>query len=82
MRNEQPCASTVEAHMQQVQTERPQQHLVEVLDRISDGCFAVDHQWQITFVNTSLEQTLTIRRNEVLRRNLWELYPHLKATEF
>lgn len=68
--------------MQHTAINKHHQNLVEVLDRIADGCFAVDHQWQVTFVNCSLERTLNIRREDVLYRNLWELYPHLRATEF
>lgn len=58
------------------------QSLLEVLDRISDGFFAVDRQWQISFVNRTLENSLHIRREDYLHRNLWDCYPHLKGMEF
>ena len=82
VKSRQSYASPTESLMQAISIDIPHQELIEVLDRISDGCFAVDHQWQITFVNRSLERTLGIQRQEVLYRNLWEVYPYLKASEF
>ncbi|RYG27539.1 MAG: PAS domain-containing protein, partial [Chitinophagaceae bacterium] len=34
--------------------------LQQILERISDGIFAVDHHWRITYMNHSLETMLSV----------------------
>jgi PAS domain S-box-containing protein len=56
--------------------------LMEVLDRISDGFFAVDHDWRIIYINRTLEKWLSIRREDFLDRQLWSSYPTLNGTTY
>jgi len=54
----------------------------EMLERISDGFFALDNTWQITYMNRYFENMYAIRREDFLCRNLWEVYPSLIGTVY
>lgn len=60
----------------------PRLPLAEVLNRISDGFFAVDQDWQITFVNRILITKLSRTSNELVGRILWSVYPELRGTRY
>jgi PAS domain S-box-containing protein len=60
----------------------PASELTDVLERISDGFFAVDHQWRISYVNRRIEALLSIERDDYLHRSLWERFPTLLGTVF
>jgi PAS domain S-box-containing protein len=47
------------------------------LERIGDGFVEVDNEWTITYWNSSSERLLDRSRDEVVGRNLWEMYPHV-----
>lgn len=56
--------------------------VLETLEAMIDGYFAVDAQWRFTYVNASGERMLKRQRSELLGRALWEVYPHARGTEF
>src|SRR5689334_18722614 len=60
----------------------PAGEITDVLERITDGFFAVDHQWRITYVNQRIGAILSIRREDYLHHNLWERFPTLLGTMF
>jgi PAS domain S-box-containing protein len=47
----------------------------EVLERITDGFYAVDNHFTITYWNRKSEHWLNVERELVLGRNLWEVFP-------
>jgi PAS domain S-box-containing protein len=53
-----------------------------MLDCLSEGFFAIDRQWQITYINRWLEEKLIIKREDYLGRDLWECFAHLQGTEY
>ena len=53
-----------------------------ILESISDGFFAVNTQWEFTYLNRQAEHVLGHRRAEVLGRTLWSVYPGLAGSEF
>lgn len=46
-----------------------------ILDSIHDGFVAFDHQWRYTYVNRSASEMLGKSPEEMLGKNLWELWP-------
>lgn len=46
-----------------------------ILESITDGFFAVDNDWIVTYFNREAERILALQRNEVIGRNLWEVFP-------
>lgn len=53
-----------------------------ILDRIGDGFFAVDHNWITTYWNTAAERSLGMSRDEILGQCLWSKYPEVKQLGF
>ena len=46
-----------------------------ILESISDGFAAFDRQWRCTYVNDKATELSRISREEILGRNVWELFP-------
>ena len=50
-----------------------------ILDSISDGFLALDHDWQFTYLNLAASRLMG-PKEEILGRNQWELYPDTLGT--
>ncbi len=53
-----------------------------VLESIQDGFFAVDKDWNITYINEEMKKTWGMPDAELIGFNLWELHPDARGTEF
>ncbi|WP_245886872.1 SpoIIE family protein phosphatase [Kineococcus xinjiangensis] len=49
--------------------------LARVLETMSVGYASYDRQWLITYVNAEAERLIGMSREDVLGRNVWELFP-------
>ncbi|MET3291170.1 UNVERIFIED_CONTAM: two-component system sporulation sensor kinase A [Brevibacillus sp. OAP136] len=47
----------------------------EILDRITDGFFAVDERWCFTYVNSEATRLLFRSREDLLGKNVWGEFP-------
>ncbi|MCU1456004.1 MAG: hypothetical protein JWL73_96 [Actinomycetia bacterium] len=63
-------------------THAAEARVAEILETVSDGYFAVDDEWHLTYVNRRSEEIWHQDRSVLLGRNLWEKYPELLGTEF
>jgi PAS domain S-box-containing protein len=52
----------------------------QILERITDGFFALDRSWRFTFVNPIAEQTFGRERGSLLGERLPDLFPELVNT--
>ncbi len=50
------------------------------LESIGDGFVALDGDWRFVYVNAQAERLLGIRREEVLGRNHWDVFPLTQGT--
>lgn len=55
--------------------ERAYREKNEILESIGDAFFAVDENWTITYWNKQSEIVMGRNKENVLGKNLWELYP-------
>ena len=46
-----------------------------ILESIGDGFFTLDVNWMVTYWNKEAENILQKKREEVIGRNIWDLYP-------
>src|SRR3954452_21946701 len=53
------------------------QTMINILEKTTDGFFAVDSEWKLTYVNAEAEALLGQKREELLGRLLWESLPSL-----
>ncbi len=51
-----------------------------VLESISDAFYALDNDWQFTYVNREAERVLRRSRKELLGQNVWEAFPEVRDT--
>jgi PAS domain S-box-containing protein len=51
-----------------------------ILESISDGFAAFDKKWRCTYVNDKATELSRIPRNQILGKNVWELYPGIVDT--
>jgi PAS domain S-box-containing protein len=47
----------------------------EILESIGDGFFAVDKKWKVRFWNSKAEAELGIKKEDMLERDLWSVFP-------
>jgi PAS domain S-box-containing protein len=53
---------------------------IQILENITDGFIALDNDWRITYVNAEAERLTGMRREEILNRNHWEVFPGAAGT--
>jgi anti-anti-sigma factor len=51
-----------------------------LLEAMPTALFLLDHRWRFTFVNAEAERLLGYARQDVLGRDIWELYPEALGT--
>ncbi|MDP9099631.1 MAG: response regulator [Verrucomicrobiota bacterium] len=56
--------------------------MTNILEKTTDGFFAVDSEWKLTYLNAAAEVMLGLKREEVLGRVLWEGFPELVGSVF
>jgi PAS domain S-box-containing protein len=64
-----------------VQAEEGRDRVIGILENITDGYVALDRDWRITYVNAEAERINGMGREEMLRKNLWELFPQTVGTK-
>jgi PAS domain S-box-containing protein len=69
---------------QQAEAEREAAHaqVNSILESITEGFVAVDSDWQFTYISAKAEQIYRMRREELLGKNLWEVFPEALGTVF
>ena len=56
--------------------------MTDVLEKTSDGFFAVDTDWNFTHLNAEAEVLFEAGRDSLLGQNLWAKFPEMAATIF
>lgn len=57
-------------------------NIFDILDRITDGLFALDSEWRFTYVNDMAGQLLFRDRQDLLGKNVWTEFPDAIDTRF
>lgn len=72
------------AHEQaaRVQSEAARTHINNLLESITDGFFALDKKSRFTYINGQAERLLRKKQNELLGKNIWEVFPEIIGTTF
>lgn len=56
--------------------------MTDILEKTSDGFFAVDRNWRFTFINREAEKLLGRRREELLGKDFWIAVPEFTGAAF
>ncbi|MCU0547664.1 MAG: PAS domain S-box protein [Oscillatoriaceae cyanobacterium Prado104] len=62
--------------------EKSQQQVVNILENITDGFYALNRRWEFTYVNPKAEECLQRKRQELVGKNIWEEFPDIANTIF
>ncbi|XQY92185.1 PAS domain S-box protein [Metabacillus sp. HB246100] len=55
---------------------------VEILDRITDGFFALDKEWNFTYINKRAQELLFRSRKNLINKNIWKEFPEAVGLAF
>ncbi len=56
--------------------------IADILESVTDGFFAVNALWEVTFMNSEAENLLKCSREELLGKNLWARFPEAVGSRF
>jgi two-component system, cell cycle sensor histidine kinase and response regulator CckA len=56
--------------------------MTDILEKTSDGFFAVDRDWKFTFVNPQAEKLLERSRDDLIGKDVWMEFPHFRRDVF
>ena len=56
--------------------------MTDILEKTSDGFFAVDRDWKFTFVNRQAEKLLDRRRQDLIGKDFWMEFPEFTRDVF
>lgn len=56
--------------------------MTDILEKTSDGFFAVDRDWKFTFVNPQAEKLLERSREDLIGKDVWIEFPQFKRDVF
>ncbi|RYY95162.1 MAG: PAS domain S-box protein, partial [Chitinophagaceae bacterium] len=59
---------------------RQHQQMEEMLGRIADGFFSVNHEWIIQYANPRVEAILGINAADYTGKNLWDSFPSIRES--
>ncbi|MGA0605059.1 sensor histidine kinase [Phenylobacterium sp. VNQ135] len=60
----------------------PEGRLDDFIESVSDAFYAVDPEWRIVVFNRAAEEFFGFKRDAVLGRSIWEIWPAGRDTEF
>lgn len=58
------------------------QKLSLIMESLGDGFFALDRSWLVTYWNKKAEQVSQIRQEDIIGKNIWEVYPKAKTLQY
>ncbi|MBV9401053.1 MAG: PAS domain S-box protein [Bryobacterales bacterium] len=53
---------------------------INILENMSDGFFALDRDWRITYANAEAERLTGMRREDIVGKRQWELFAYAVGT--
>ncbi|HET9530731.1 MAG TPA: ATP-binding protein [Blastocatellia bacterium] len=71
------------AERERAEAEAAREQVADILESIADTFSVYDREWRVTYINKEAEKLLPrlgLTREDVLGKNLWELYPDLAGS--
>lgn len=80
-RNEECRINQMQEQTLRLEAEMAQANLQNVLSSLRDGFLTLDRNWCYTYINDRQIEMIGMRREDVIGRNIWELFPDLVGSE-
>lgn len=58
------------------------EEITDILESITDGFYAMNKNWEVTYINKEAERILNCKRDHLLGKNLWDFFPRSREGEF
>ena len=71
-----------ERRMAEAATRASEERVRTILESITDGFFALDHDWRISYINAAGERFLDRTPGDLIGKSLWEEFPGTVGSEF
>jgi PAS domain S-box-containing protein len=55
---------------------------IDILESVTDGFYALNKNWEVTYFNKTAEKVLDRKREDVIGKNLWDFFPHSRDGKF
>jgi PAS domain S-box-containing protein len=55
--------------------------LYTILDQVTDAFYTLDKEWRYTYLNKAAEKSFIVPKEEMLGRNIWEIFPEGYSTK-
>ena len=65
-----------------LQTQKLAHRLSNTLESITDGFFTLDREWHFTYINEQAARNWGRRRETMLGRSMWDVFPEVQGTVF
>jgi len=72
----------IERNQARAELQETVRKMTDILEKTSDGFFAVDRDWKFTFVNPQAEKLLERRREDLIGRDFWIEFPEFTRDVF
>lgn len=66
----------------ELEVEKKNQQISSILESITDGFYALNKNWEVTYFNKTAERVLGCTREEIIGKNLWEFFPDSSNRRF
>src|SRR6478735_7528588 len=66
----------------EIALEEKNAEIEDILESVTDGFFALNAKWEVTFMNSEAEQMLKCSREELLGKNYWDWFPKAVNSRF
>ena len=60
----------------------PLNYAAAIVENNFDGFFALNQDWEFCYMNQQAEKMLNVRREDLLGKNIWNVYPGLVGSQF
>jgi PAS domain S-box-containing protein len=74
--------SLIERNQARAELQETVGKMTDILEKTSDGFFAVDRDWRFTFVNRQAEKLLDRRREDLIGKDFWMEFPEFTRDAF
>ncbi|RQG94448.1 PAS domain-containing protein [Natrarchaeobius chitinivorans] len=65
-----------------IENHRSRREIGEIHERVSDGFHSLNTDWEFTYVNDRAAEFLGVDAEELVGKNLWEVFPRVRGTPF
>jgi PAS domain S-box-containing protein len=64
------------------QAEQLSEKVLRTFESIRDGFFTLDTNWRFVLINSEATRILSMERSQLLGRVIWDVFPHVEASDF